>query len=67
MGATLSIISEETWNQHWSTPRPCLQGTRDTLRTYTGQCVKITGQVQTCVAVDGRPGQLGQAYSGGIG
>ena len=42
-GATLSIISEETWNQHWSTPRPCLQGTRDTLRTYTGQCVKITG------------------------
>ena len=42
-GAGLSIISEETWNQHWSTPRPCLQGTRDTLRTYTGQCVKITG------------------------
>ena len=42
-GATLSIISEETCNQHWSTPRPCLQGTRNTLRTYTGQCVKITG------------------------
>ena len=42
-GTTLSIISEETWNQHWSTPRPRLQGTRDTLRTYTGQCVKITG------------------------
>ena len=42
-GATLSIISEETWNQHWSTPRPRLEGTRDTLRTHTGQCVKVTG------------------------
>ena len=40
---TVNNISEETWNQHWSTPRPCLKGIRDSLRTYTGQCVKITG------------------------
>ncbi|RLJ22797.1 hypothetical protein DJ031_00255, partial [bacterium endosymbiont of Escarpia laminata] len=54
-GATLSIISEETWRRQWSPPRPRLEGTQDTLRTYTGQCVKISGIAD--VTVEGNNGE----------
>ena len=54
-GATLSIVSEETWRRHWTRPRPRLEQTHDTLRTYTGQCVKIKGIVD--VKVEGKKGE----------
>ena len=38
-GAALSIISEETWKQHWS---PCLQGTRDTLHSCERAGLELT-------------------------
>ena len=54
-GATLSVISEETWRRHWTRPRPHLEHSHDTLRTYTGQCVKIKGIVD--VKVEGKKGE----------
>ena len=40
-GVTLSVISE-----HWrNTTRPKIKATKDSLRTYTGQYVKINGVV----------------------
>ena len=54
-GATLSVVSEETWRRHWTRPRPHLEHSHDTLRTYTGQCVKIKGIVD--VKVEGKKGE----------
>ena len=54
-GATLSVVSEETWRRHWTRPRPHLEHSHDTLRTNTGQCVKIKGIVD--VKVEGKKGE----------
>ncbi|KAI0232112.1 hypothetical protein LSAT2_017614 [Lamellibrachia satsuma] len=49
-GATLSTISEETLHRHWrNSARPNMRSTKDTLRTYTGQCVKIMGVINVMV------------------
>ena len=49
-GATLSIISEETLHKHWrNSAPPNMSSRKDTLRTYTGQCVKIMGVINVMV------------------
>ena len=45
-GATLSVISEKTFQEHWrNTTRPKIKATKDRLRTYTGQYVKFLGVI----------------------
>ena len=45
-GATLSVISEKTLQEHWrNATRPKIKATKDRLRTYTGQYVKILGVI----------------------
>jgi hypothetical protein len=45
-GAKMSVISEKTFQDHWrNTSRPRIKSTKDRLRTYTGQYVRILGVI----------------------
>ena len=76
-GATLTVISETTFQEHWrNTTRPKIKATKDRLRTYTGQYVKILGVItvrvrarngvqhdlQLVVVPDGGPSLLGRNW-----
>ncbi len=45
-GAYVSVISDRTYQQTWATDRrPKLEPTEASLRTYTGQQVKVLGAI----------------------
>ena len=49
-GASVSIISEETYNRLWSRrDRPALQQSAITLRTYSGEQLTIKGTIEVDV------------------
>ena len=47
-GASLSLVSEETYKEFW--PNILLQGTTVNLKTYTGTPLKVLGVMHTTVS-----------------
>ena len=67
-GATRSIISHETYVKLWSTLEvPPLSLTRVKLRTYTGETVKVMGEIQVEVVLNNQREQLSLLVAEGNG
>ena len=58
-GATKSIISKETFDQLWVSNDPTIQSTSTKLRTYTGEIIKVIGEIKVGVIVEGKSDRLG--------
>ena len=55
-GASLSIMSEETFRKHW--PRVVLQESNVKLKTYSGESVVVLGKMEARVCYEGQQAQL---------
>ena len=66
-GATKSIISKETFDQLWVSDAPTIQSTNTKLRTYTGEIIKVIGEIKVGVTVEGKSDRLGLLIVEGLG
>ena len=57
-GASLSLISETTYNQLWDSDRPQLQPTEKVLSTYTGETLTVLGSLQVAVQYGAQKSEL---------
>ena len=67
-GASLSIISERTYNRLWpAQSAPTIRPTQASLRTYTGEQIEIRGKIDVNVDIDNQTAQLSLVVVKGSG
>lgn len=57
-GASLSLVSEETYHQLWQLNQPQLQPSEKVLSTYTGESLKVLGSLLVSVEYGVQKSQL---------